>query len=148
MYNVQPPTLWALSIGQNTLKHREIWFLAGVRIYVCARVRMCLMNHDVGYNGETVTSVLSLRFLCKLMSNLRFYGNLNFWKISFVTLLHFNKIWAIVLKLLSNIIYRLLIFGFEFSQNRLLYIFFQMLYFALKSINILPMRNALWIWLE
>ena len=37
---------------------------------MCACVRMCLMNHDVWYNSETVTSLLSLRFLWKLISNL------------------------------------------------------------------------------
>ena len=39
---------------------------------MCACVRMCLMNHDVWYNSETVTSLLSLRFLWKLMSSLIF----------------------------------------------------------------------------
>ena len=42
MYNVQPPTLWVLSIGQNSLKHREIWFLAGVSVYV--RVRAYVLD--------------------------------------------------------------------------------------------------------
>ena len=69
---------WPLAIDPNSLKHREMWFSAGVRMYVCVRVRMYLIinfsNHDIRYNSEAVIYLHSLRFPCKLITNLRFYG--------------------------------------------------------------------------
>ena len=58
------------------------------------------------------------QFSCKLMPNLKFYGILNFLK-NVCGSSNFHKIWAIVLKMHTNIIHRSRTFGIEFDQNRL-----------------------------
>ena len=52
---------------------------------------------------------------CTFMSNLKFYGIFNYLK----NLTNFRKIWDIVQKLHTNIIYRSRTVGIEFGSNRL-----------------------------
>ena len=61
----------------------------------------------------------SWRFSYKLMPYLKFYGIFNSSK-NVRGSYNFRKIWAIVLKLHPNIIYRSRIIGIEFGQNRFL----------------------------
>ena len=72
----------------------------------------------IRYSREAVKPLQSWRFSCKLMSNLTFYGILNFSK-NVSGSSNFRKIRASVLKLHKNIIYRSRIFGIKFGQNRL-----------------------------
>ena len=58
------------------------------------------------------------RFWCKWMPNLKFYGILNFLK-NVCGSSNFRKIWPIILKMHTNIIYRRRTFGIEFDRNRL-----------------------------
>ena len=68
-------------------------------------------------SGGAVTPLQSWRFLCKLMPNLKL------WNFEFLKKVcgssNFRKIWAIVLKMHTNIIHRSRTFGIEFDQNRL-----------------------------
>ena len=75
---------------QNGLKGRREWFLVGVRMY-----RVWVLNFlifkllllinglryrvEILYSSKAVTPRQSWRFLCKLMTNLKFYGIVNFF---------------------------------------------------------------------
>ena len=73
---------------------------------------------EIWYSSEAVTPLESWQFSCRLTPNLRFYGILNFLK-NVCGSSNFRKIWAIVLKIHTNIINRSRTFGIEFAQNRL-----------------------------
>ena len=60
---------------------------------------------EIWYNSEVVTPLQSWQFSCKLMTNLRIYGILNFLN-NVCRSSKFCKIWAIILKMYTNIIYR------------------------------------------
>ena len=101
---------------QNSLKSWEMWFLAGVRMYVCvcvcACVRVCPIFKVSNPDNDNP------RFPWQLMPDLWFYGILNFLKKGRGSS-NFRKIRAIVLKLYINILYPSRNLGIEFGQNRL-----------------------------
>ena len=106
----------------------EKWDFYLVSGCMCVRVYLIFnfLNHyycinglryriESWYTSEAVISLYSLRISCKLMPNLRFheiFDLTNVWVTS-----NFCKIWDIVLKLHTNIIYRY--YGTIFRWNRL-----------------------------
>ena len=113
-----------------------MWFLAGVRMYVCvcvcACVRVCVrfwtfetpMTHKRleisiwNFVSEVIITLSSWLFSWQLMPDLWFYGILNFLRKGRGSS-NFRKIRAIVLKLHINILHRSRNFGIKFGQNRL-----------------------------
>ena len=97
-----------------------------VCVCVCVRSTFKFSNHynsqtswDVklksGTSGNPTPSIMTI-FICKLMLDLKFYGVSNILENSCGSS-NFRKIWAIPLKLHTNIIYRSSTFVIEFGQN-------------------------------
>ena len=128
MFSRKKMSIYYYQDTQNGLKRREIWFWTGVRMYVCVYVLdfqifkplqfISGLRYRVKilYSSEAVTSLQSSGFSCKLMTNLRFYGISNCLKNVYG---NFRKIWAVILKLNTIIIYRSRTFSIEFGQYRL-----------------------------
>ena len=105
-----------------------MWFLAGVRMYVCVSdfqrlkpgwlINGLRYRYKILYTSEAITTLQSWLFSWQLMPYLWFYGILNFLKKGRVSS-NFRKIGVIVLKLHTNILHPSRNFGIEFRQNRL-----------------------------
>ena len=94
-----------------------MWFLAGVR----TRARACVCVFSISYSSNRCNSWtawdIELEFITP-MPKLEFYGISNCLK-NVCGSSNFRKIWNIIRKLHTNIIYRSRTYGIEFRQNRL-----------------------------
>ena len=106
-----------------------MWFLAGVRMYVCVFVRFSMFETPITHKRLEISiwnlvrqwsnhNPLIVTIFMTIDARFVIYGVLNFLKIGRGSS-KFRKIRAIVLKLHTNTLHPSRNFGIEFGQNRL-----------------------------